>query len=716
MFEVKITGLKAKVTNSELLTTGTVGAQVKFTFSDDWADKTKTAVFKRCGKVIDVLESEWGEDNAVTIPPEMTEKAGQLVGVGIYGRNTDGKKVTPTIYAPLGVVAIGADPSGDESTDPTLPVFSQIQAELSRAVKVDPQDFTDEEKAQARENIHAMPLYGDAVQGNETLFIKNAGGMYESAIDIDMEVNRRRRLHQIGGIGYVTTMYEADDPTKVASQAIVHANSISVGDRRYSPVQECQLLKDGITTTRNTPLYLGKTSSHVDLVSHQLKNVKDPTDDQDAATKKYVDDKAVEFAPTSIMDGYTASPVEKLKAPPFPAYYTPIQRFDTIDDLNIVFNLGLWTFVINADTADGYLAGLLKIPNMVFPIIMEPRTPDSGGSSVIKYRYYVTLKNQEIWQVDLVKTTSSPSYIYNNGTTPVFIPRRVLEIDETETSDTHVVTTTSIGERNAQKPIVTTLPDWFHIPISWGDQMGGIFSIDELRPSGEVITLWVDDGAEDDAAKLGFNLEGEFILPLSFGAGVVGAQGIAVAGDSTKIAFPFSANILNDIDTGVLGLFYGHPPYIIGKDAACSIPYEKNGQLHVNRLTLLRTDNDSYVSVWQVHEDTLYTETITATGNNTDGWTFTGELTGDISIGGLPAYNSAGSILFIQGYGRFYPEGHSNGAGECTWVSVVHAASKKQTDGTFSYTNYCYVMTTQARAGSATLSKVTWAGTAIETV
>lgn len=131
MFEVKITGLKAKVTKNELLTTGTVGAQIKFTFSDDWADKTKTAVFKRCGKVIDVLESDWGEDNVVTIPPEMTEKAGQIVGVGIYGRNADGKKVTPTIYAPLGVVAVGADPSGDESVDPSLPVYSQIQAELN---------------------------------------------------------------------------------------------------------------------------------------------------------------------------------------------------------------------------------------------------------------------------------------------------------------------------------------------------------------------------------------------------------------------------------------------------------------------------------------------------------------------------------------------------------------------------------------------------------
>lgn len=86
-------------------------------------------MFKRCGKTIDVVDSAWNGD-IVTVPSEMTEEAGLLVHVGVYGVSEDGKRITPTLYAPLGAVALGAEPDGDPSTDPTLPVWAQIQAQI----------------------------------------------------------------------------------------------------------------------------------------------------------------------------------------------------------------------------------------------------------------------------------------------------------------------------------------------------------------------------------------------------------------------------------------------------------------------------------------------------------------------------------------------------------------------------------------------------------
>lgn len=86
-------------------------------------------MFKRCGKTIDVIDSEWNGD-IVTVPPEMTEEAGLQVYVGVYGVSEDGKRITPTLYAPLGAVALGAEPDGDPSTDPTLPVWAQLQAQI----------------------------------------------------------------------------------------------------------------------------------------------------------------------------------------------------------------------------------------------------------------------------------------------------------------------------------------------------------------------------------------------------------------------------------------------------------------------------------------------------------------------------------------------------------------------------------------------------------
>ena len=129
MFVIEVTNNRASTKRGELLTKGQIGAQVQFMFNDHWVDMKKTAVFKRCGKTIDVVDSEWNGD-IVTIPSEMTEEAGLLVHVGVYGVSEDGKRITPTLYAPLGAVALGAEPDGDPSTNPTLPVWSQIQAQI----------------------------------------------------------------------------------------------------------------------------------------------------------------------------------------------------------------------------------------------------------------------------------------------------------------------------------------------------------------------------------------------------------------------------------------------------------------------------------------------------------------------------------------------------------------------------------------------------------
>lgn len=129
MFVIEVTNNRASTKCGELLTKGQIGAQVQFVFNDHWSDMKKTAVFKRCGKTIDVVDSEWNGD-IVTVPSEMTEEAGLLVHVGVYGVSEDGKRITPTLYAPLGAVALGVEPNGDPSTDPTLPVWAQIQGDI----------------------------------------------------------------------------------------------------------------------------------------------------------------------------------------------------------------------------------------------------------------------------------------------------------------------------------------------------------------------------------------------------------------------------------------------------------------------------------------------------------------------------------------------------------------------------------------------------------
>ena len=170
MFEIEVTNNRASTKRGELLTKGQIGAQVQFTFNDHWTGMKKTAVFKRCGKTIDVMDSEWNGD-IVTVPPEMTEEAGFLVHVGVYGVSDDGKRITPTLYAPLGAVALGAEPEGDPSTDPTLPVWAQLQEEIEQSrdhTKLENRDVADQHPMDA-----ITGLVG-ALAGKQPLLPKNA--------------------------------------------------------------------------------------------------------------------------------------------------------------------------------------------------------------------------------------------------------------------------------------------------------------------------------------------------------------------------------------------------------------------------------------------------------------------------------------------------------------------------------------------------------------
>lgn len=108
---------------SEPLTSGMVGQPIEFEYSPDFDGLTLTAVFTNGKTTVDVLNP----GSQCVIPHEVLDTVGMLVKVGIYA--TKGNElVIPTVYAAVGIVLKGADPGGDVSADPTLPVWAQIQA------------------------------------------------------------------------------------------------------------------------------------------------------------------------------------------------------------------------------------------------------------------------------------------------------------------------------------------------------------------------------------------------------------------------------------------------------------------------------------------------------------------------------------------------------------------------------------------------------------
>ena len=123
MIKVIYNKVCGRCVQSEPLTSGMVGQPIHFEYSHDFDGLAVTAVFTDGKNTVDVVNP----GNECIIPHEVLTTVGAMVKVGIYAVKGN-ELVIPTIYAHIGVVQKGADPSGDVSADPTLPVWAQMQS------------------------------------------------------------------------------------------------------------------------------------------------------------------------------------------------------------------------------------------------------------------------------------------------------------------------------------------------------------------------------------------------------------------------------------------------------------------------------------------------------------------------------------------------------------------------------------------------------------
>ena len=132
MIKVIYNKVCGRCVQSEPLTSGMVGQPIHFEYSHDFDGLAVTAVFTDGKNTVDVVNP----GNECIIPHEVLTTVGAVVKVGIYAVRGD-ELVIPTIYAHIGVVLKGADPSGDVSIDPTLPVWAQTQALIGNLSQIE---------------------------------------------------------------------------------------------------------------------------------------------------------------------------------------------------------------------------------------------------------------------------------------------------------------------------------------------------------------------------------------------------------------------------------------------------------------------------------------------------------------------------------------------------------------------------------------------------
>lgn len=136
-----VTGASARAEVDGLLTSGMVGIPVTITYDSAWDGLTK-AVVCRGGSVIRTILDV---GDAATVPHECMI-ANATLQIGVEGRNADGTLVIPTVWARCGLICSGANADADPSTDPTLPVWAQIESKIGSL---------DNLNTQAKENLVA---------------------------------------------------------------------------------------------------------------------------------------------------------------------------------------------------------------------------------------------------------------------------------------------------------------------------------------------------------------------------------------------------------------------------------------------------------------------------------------------------------------------------------------------------------------------------------
>ena len=134
--ELKVSGTHCEVKRLEPIPRGIVGGTVSINYADSkWESLRKTVVFR--GVVTkDVLDA----GNEVTIPAEVLSRAGVRVYMGVYGVDAEDTIVIPTVWAELGITQNSTAPAGDTSTNPTLPVWAQIQETVGDLSKLETSD------------------------------------------------------------------------------------------------------------------------------------------------------------------------------------------------------------------------------------------------------------------------------------------------------------------------------------------------------------------------------------------------------------------------------------------------------------------------------------------------------------------------------------------------------------------------------------------------
>lgn len=133
MIYIRVSGRTAcGRSDGDPITNESVGYPVEFSFSAEWEELTKIAVFRGSGVV---FEMPLINSNQTVIPHEILQDPGRGIMIGVYGANPDGTIAMPTVYVKVGKVCAGAVPPIVSPAVPTPSWAIQVQAAAENTLR-----------------------------------------------------------------------------------------------------------------------------------------------------------------------------------------------------------------------------------------------------------------------------------------------------------------------------------------------------------------------------------------------------------------------------------------------------------------------------------------------------------------------------------------------------------------------------------------------------
>ena len=129
--KITVTGANARVTEKPVITSGTVGLPVEFTFDEAWDGLGKTAVFRAGSRSYPVSCVQ----STAIVPWEVLEKGGVGLYIGVFGADEKGTVKIPTVWACADTIAAGTQIPETVPAEPTPNVYDQILTAASKAVE-----------------------------------------------------------------------------------------------------------------------------------------------------------------------------------------------------------------------------------------------------------------------------------------------------------------------------------------------------------------------------------------------------------------------------------------------------------------------------------------------------------------------------------------------------------------------------------------------------